>query len=122
MYLAFGDTIAADARRRLGQAESLIVSPISAWELGKLASRGRLKSTMQPLQFFHAFVVQPGVVLSTLSVDMLVAASFLPNLKHKDPMDQILIATARALDAVLVTRDRIILAYGAEGHVKTLAC
>jgi PIN domain nuclease of toxin-antitoxin system len=37
-------------------------------------------------------------------------------------MDRLLIATARHFDYTLVTNDRAILAYGALGHVKTLAC
>ena len=37
-------------------------------------------------------------------------------------MDRILIATARKNNFSLLTNDRAILAYGAEGHVKTLAC
>jgi PIN domain nuclease of toxin-antitoxin system len=122
LYLAFGETIKAEAMRKLGQADVILVSPISAWELGRLASLGRLKSTMQPLQFFHAFVFQHGITLSALSDEILVAASFLPELNHKDPWDQILIATARLLDFTLVTSDRAILAYGSEGHVKTLSC
>ncbi|HTO31803.1 MAG TPA: hypothetical protein VL202_11575 [Pararhizobium sp.] len=32
------------------------------------------------------------------------------------------IATARERDLTIITRDRAILAYGAAGHVKTLAC
>jgi PIN domain nuclease of toxin-antitoxin system len=37
-------------------------------------------------------------------------------------MDRLLIETARSQDLTLVTSDRAILAYGTEGHVKTLAC
>lgn len=40
---------------------------------------------------------------------------------HGDPADRILVATARTLGAVLVTRDAKLLAYGAAGLVKTLA-
>lgn len=41
---------------------------------------------------------------------------------NNDPIDRILIATAREHDLTIITRDRAILAYGAAGHVKTLAC
>jgi len=46
----------------------------------------------------------------------------LPQLIHKDPIDRILIATARENDLTIITRDRAILSYGAAGHVRTLAC
>ena len=46
----------------------------------------------------------------------------LPGAVHGDPMNRILISTARTLDLILVTSDRPILKYGADGNVRTLAC
>ena len=60
--------------------------------------------------------------LAELSPDILIAASFLPGTPPRDPMDRILIATARELAATLVTRDRAMLAYGEKGNVSVLAC
>jgi len=45
----------------------------------------------------------------------------LPGVFHADPADRLLVATARSANAVLVTRDRKILDYAAEGHVRVLA-
>jgi PIN domain nuclease of toxin-antitoxin system len=39
-----------------------------------------------------------------------------------DPADRLLIATARDLGVPLVTRDRRILDYAAQGHVDAIAC
>jgi PIN domain nuclease of toxin-antitoxin system len=50
------------------------------------------------------------------------ASSFLPGKPPRDPADRILLATARDLGATLVTRDRALLQYGAEGQVSTIAC
>ena len=60
--------------------------------------------------------------LAELSPDILIAASFLPGKPPNDPMDRILIATARELAATLVTRDRAVIAYGEQGNVSVLAC
>jgi PIN domain nuclease of toxin-antitoxin system len=98
------------------------ISPITAWELGMAMARGRMTSPMSALEFFERYVERGGCHLCGLTPEILVQASFLPGYIHRDPADRILIATARILDLVLVTRDRAILAYGAEGHVKTLAC
>jgi PIN domain nuclease of toxin-antitoxin system len=57
-----------------------------------------------------------------LSADILVASVTLPNGPPSDPADRILIATARACSLVLLTRDRSILRYGDDGHVRTIAC
>lgn len=46
----------------------------------------------------------------------------LPDLTHRDPADRMLIATARAHDLTLITRDRAILHYAAAGHVRAIAC
>jgi PIN domain nuclease of toxin-antitoxin system len=46
----------------------------------------------------------------------------LPGPVHGDPADRILIATARALDLTIVTRDSAILDYSARGHVRALPC
>ncbi len=63
-----------------------------------------------------------GAQLSEVSPEILIASSYLPGNLHSDPMDRILISTARNLDMILVTRDGPILDYGAEGHLRTLAC
>jgi PIN domain nuclease of toxin-antitoxin system len=113
---------ASAALKKSYETDHIWVSPVSAWELGKLVSLKRLSLTIDPLTLFNKFVGNDGFKLCQLTPEILVTSSFLPNLNHKDPMDLLLIATARTLDATLVTRDRAILAYGAAGHVKTLAC
>jgi PIN domain nuclease of toxin-antitoxin system len=100
----------------------LLVSPISAWEIGQLASRGRIDLSAPPLRWFRGLLAVPGVQLADLTPDILIAASFLPGTPPRDPMDRILIATARELAATLVTRDRAIIAYGEQGHVSVVAC
>ena len=110
------------ALKQAASFDSIFVSPITAWEIGKLAARGRLQFTTETAKLFQEFVARPGIKLCELSPEILINSSFLPDLAHKDPMDQILIATARSLNIPLVTNDRAILAYGKLGHVKTLAC
>ena len=100
----------------------LYVSPISAWEIGVGVAKGRLSLPLAPLDFFEKFVERMQAKLSPVSQSIMIASSFLPGEIHGDPMDRILVSTARNLDLVLVTRDRPILAYGREGHVRTLAC
>ncbi|WP_180897356.1 type II toxin-antitoxin system VapC family toxin [Martelella soudanensis] len=102
--------------------EDLYVSAMSAWELGLLISKGRIPATVTARQWFEQFLELSGAELLNPTIDILIAASFLPQPVHNDPADRILIATARAYGLTLITRDRAILAYGAAGHVKTLAC
>lgn len=98
------------------------VSPITAWEVGMLVSRGRLQLLIRPERWFANLFDVPGVVLADLSPDVLIASSYLPGKPPKDPTDRILAATARELGATLITRDRALLAYGKQGHVAVLEC
>ena len=98
------------------------ISPITAWEVALLASRGRLQLLIRPERWFSNLFEVPGVRLAEMSPDVLIASSFLPGKPPKDPTDRIMAATARELGATLITRDRALLDYGAQGHVAVLEC
>ena len=111
---------AIDDAYRSGSA--VFVSPITAWERGLLSAKGRLRSPVQPLAWFERLVRDAQLSIAALTPSMLVDSWFLPDTFHNDPADRILIATARALDLILVTRDRPILEYADKGHVRAIAC
>lgn len=98
------------------------ISPISAWEIGVLAARGRVQLLIKPERWFSNLLDVPGVRLADMSPDVLIASSFLPGNPPRDPADRIIAATARELGATLITRDRALLGYGEEGHVAVVAC
>jgi PIN domain nuclease of toxin-antitoxin system len=100
----------------------VFVSPITAWERGLLSASGRLRSPVQPLVWFERLVRDAKLAIAPMTPAILVDSSFLPGQIHRDPADRILIATARALDLTLITRDRPILDYSDKGHVRALAC
>lgn len=104
------------------RSEDVAISPISAWEIGMLASKGRFASPLTPQTWFDRFTTGAGFRLSQLSPQVLIASSFLPGSPPSDPIDRIIIATARSEDLTLVTRDRAILDYGKAGHVKVIRC
>ncbi len=87
-----------------------------------LVARGRISETKTALKWYQDFLLESRVAERDVTAEIFVASSFLPQLQHKDPIDRILIATAREHDLTIVTRDRAILAYGAAGHVKVMAC
>lgn len=100
----------------------VFVSPMTAWEWGLLTARGRLTSPMSPHVWFQRLIGDAGLFLADLSPDILIDSSYLPGSPPNDPADRIIIATARALDLAIVTRDRLILDYGECGHVRVLKC
>lgn len=126
IWMAHDEPIAMEAKkevvrvRRLGGV--IAVSAMSAWEIGMLVSRGRLPTTKTASAWFGDFLLQGKVSVVEAEPEILIASSFLPPPIHNDPADRILIATAREHDLTIITRDRAILAYGAAGHVRTMAC
>jgi PIN domain nuclease of toxin-antitoxin system len=47
--------------------ELIYVSPITAWEIGLLVSRGKLTSPMSPQRWFERLLKAPGVRLAEMS-------------------------------------------------------
>ena len=114
----------SDALQAVADADEtgLSVSVFSAWEIGMLAARGKLSTSVTPLKWFDSFVQMSGAAVVEATPSILIGSSFLPGGPHGDPMDRILIATARDRALTILTRDRAILSYAAAGHVSALAC
>ena len=100
----------------------IAVSVMTAWEIGMLVSKGRLPYIRSPLAWFEQFVKAGKVDVEGVGSELLIESSFLPGTIHNDPADRIIVATARAKDLTIITRDRAILSYGAAGFVKTIPC
>jgi PIN domain nuclease of toxin-antitoxin system len=126
IWIAGADRIAAGAIEALKEARDagavLYVSPITAWEIGMLAARERIKLLIAPQRWFARLFEMPNVRLADMSPELLIAASFLPGTPPRDPVDRIIAATARDYGSTLITRDRALLDYGEQGHVRVLAC
>lgn len=126
VWMSLGSPIADAASEAVDEAfvtgGSLVVSVMSAWELGMLVSKGRVSTTKPPERWFDEFVQVAELEVEQVNPTILIASSFLPGKIHTDPMDRMLIATARERDMTIVTRDRAILAYADQGHVRAIAC
>lgn len=120
-----GDPLAPRAGAAISgaaRAGSLYISPVSAWEIGLLASRGRLVLPVSPGELVARVLARPGVRVAALTPEIAAVASYLPGNLHRDPADRMLVSTALAMGLQLITRDERLLEYGAQGHVRTLAC
>ena len=85
-----------------------------------LVARGRLSLPRDPREWLEFHLSRPGFTVHPLSIAVAVGSNSLPADPHGDPADRIIISTARHLDALLVTADHKILAYGKSGHVRAL--
>lgn len=104
-------------RLREAEKEGLGVSIMSCWEVAKLVELKRLELPLSLDDWLTAALRYPGVELLDLSVPVVVEATRLPGDFHRDPVDQLLVATARCHEIALATADAAILAYD---HVETL--
>jgi PIN domain nuclease of toxin-antitoxin system len=93
------------------------VSAISLWEIAKLVENGRLELPISLEKWFAQALNYPGVQIIELTPEIAAESTRLPGEFHRDPADQIIVATARVMKCKLVTSDEKILNYS---HVKTI--
>ena len=125
IWLQAGSAFRLEGEAALQEAQKIgtqvLVSPITAWEIGLLVSKGRLVLSLPPLTWFDQ-LLELGVDLAPLTPDILIASSQLPGTPLRDPADRIIAATARAMRYRLITRDRPLLEFAASGQVEAIAC
>lgn len=93
------------------------ISAISLWEIAKLVENERIKLSIPLEKWFTQALNYPGVQIIELTPAIAIESTCLPGEFHKDPADQIIVATARIMKCKLVTSDERILNYS---HVKTV--
>ncbi|MBI4397983.1 MAG: type II toxin-antitoxin system VapC family toxin [Candidatus Omnitrophica bacterium] len=90
----------------------------SIWEIGLLEQKGRIHLAMDSLEWVKNAMEQTNASLAPLTPEIIIKSTRLPGNLHADPTDRILVATARNIDATLMTRDERIIQYGRQGYVK----
>jgi PIN domain nuclease of toxin-antitoxin system len=115
-----------EAQEALAQAQAakapVAISLISAWEIAQLVAKNRVALTLSPGVWFQRVRAQPGVKTTDLTDTILINSHFLPGTPPSDPMDRIIISSAREHGLTIMTRDRKILDYADQGHVSAIAC
>ena len=87
------------------------VSIVSCWEVAKLVEYGRLKLDRTVGLWMESALAEPGVTLVHLDPQIVVESTQLPQAFHRDPADQLLVATARVIQCPVMTEDGKIAAY-----------
>ncbi len=99
------------------EKSGLGVSIISCWEVAKLAEYNRLSLPCTTSEWFEEALNYPGITLVDLTPRIVIESTQLPDRFHRDPADQLIVATARIHNLPLLTADSKIVEYT---HVKTL--
>ena len=104
-------------RQLLSRAESsdaIRVSPATVFEIAALHTRGRLRLARPLEQWIRESLDAAGIRMAELSPTMALDAGAIPREALADPLDRLLVATARALEATFLTSDARILEYAAK--------
>jgi PIN domain nuclease of toxin-antitoxin system len=99
------------------ETDGLGISAISTWEVAKLVEYNRLTLPCPIREWFEQALAYPSIRLLNLTWQIALESTQLPGSFHKDPADQMIVATARIYDCPLLTVDEKILNYP---YVKTL--
>jgi PIN domain nuclease of toxin-antitoxin system len=113
---------------QLGQVERLSRRAVSALRnaesggnlLGMLVKHGRVALPMNIRSWVDEALTKPGISLAPLSAEIAIESSSLPGNLHRDPADRIIVATARAWNATLLTKDQRLIDYSQQRHVRVL--
>ena len=122
---------AVEGHRRLGGAagarieearrmDRVGISAITPWEIALLVEKGRLRLALEVGAWMKALLGARGIDLLPIEPAIALDSVRLPGDFHADPADRLIVATARYWRAPLLTADRAILDYAADGHMQAM--
>jgi PIN domain nuclease of toxin-antitoxin system len=114
------DTPGFHAIQKARESNGILISIISVWEVGLLASKGRILVRQDYRRWIERALQEPVMKLQLMTVGIALESSALPGEFHSDPADRILVATARELNVPIITADARILAYANSGHIRAV--
>ena len=108
------------AIQKARESGGIFVSIISVWEIGLLASKGRILVRQGHRRWIERALQEPKLRLQPMTPGIALESSRLPGEFHSDPADRILVASARELNVPLITADARILAYATSGNLRAV--
>jgi PIN domain nuclease of toxin-antitoxin system len=105
------------ARRLLANEPWVHVSAISLLEVARKEARGELVFGMALSKWFQLALPANRVRVLEITPEIAIDATRLPAWTHKDPADQIIVATARLHGLKILTSDSKILKYRQVGSI-----
>jgi PIN domain nuclease of toxin-antitoxin system len=112
-WAASSTRLSATAAASIAAAPTIFISPVTCWEVAMLVVKERVKLDRPTAAWVRDLLAKDRVETAALGPSAAVAAAELPGF-HGDPADRQLYATARSLDAVMLTKDQHLHRYAAE--------
>jgi PIN domain nuclease of toxin-antitoxin system len=108
---------AVNTIERASQQGRVVIAAISVWEVALLESKRRIRLSMSLDAWLESALATPGLSVIPLSAGICIDAA---GMAFSDPSDRLIAASARAFQAILVTRDERLLDYGLAGHLNVI--
>lgn len=108
---------ASEAINADGLGQACAISNISVWEVARKESLGKLTLSLSARVWLQKACATPGIVKLPVDAEIAWESCHLPASFHRDPADQIIVATARIHGLQLVSRDGRLRDYE---HVRTI--
>lgn len=106
---------------RAASAGKVLVTTASVFEITALANAGRLRLNQSAERWIRDSVIRGGLRVISIDMDIAIDAGAIPASALADPIDRMLVASARAYDVPLVTRDRQILEYASRSRLVSVS-
>jgi PIN domain nuclease of toxin-antitoxin system len=104
-WQAGGARLSRAARRAIDEADSVLVSPLTCWEVATLERLGRIALDRDPARWVHDLYDTDRIVVAPLSPAAAAWAGSLGDDFTGDPIDRLLYASSRDLRVPLVSKD-----------------
>ena len=101
------------AKRAITDADTLVISSISIWEIAIKAKRGRIDLGVSLEEYVNRLTRLENFDIRSVDVETWLGTAGL-DWEHRDPADRAIVATAILLDCPLVTPDRAIRSFYAD--------
>jgi len=92
------------AKAAIEDADSIGISIVSCVEFARVVARRRIILDRHPIAWIHGALEHPKVQLLHITIDLAGDAAYL-DWRHNDPADRMIVATAIANDARVVSKD-----------------
>lgn len=99
------------AIRQAARTTCIGISALSCWEIAMLVAKERIGLSLDVTAWIAQALEHPAVQLLELSPTIAIASTRLTGSPPNDPVDRILIATAKTHNCAIVSKDRRIRSY-----------
>jgi PIN domain nuclease of toxin-antitoxin system len=113
------ENLSAVSRKAIAtsKVDERYIASISIWEFAMMATKQRIELKISSEEWLSRAINNTGISIVELTPAIATDSCNLPGKFHKDPADQIIVASARRNNLTLITKDQKILDYP---HVRSL--